>query len=404
MPKLLQINITANWGSHGRIAEDIGVLAQEKGWESYIAYGRHANSSQSTLIKIGNMFDEYIHGIQSRLLDNHGLASKKTTLKLVQEIDRIKPDMIHLHNIHGYYLNYPILFQYLAKSNIPVVWTLHDCWPITGHCAYFTYVQCDKWKDGCKNCNHINTYPISYLRQRSALNYKCKKESFTQCKSMTVVPVSRWLADIIDQSFLNKYPIRMIHNGIDLNVFSGRERQTDILAQYKDKHIILGVNSKWDSRKGFKDFIKLRNLLDSRYLIVLVGLPEQQIKGLPEGVIGIRRTNNISELADYYAAATVFVNPTYEDNFPTTNIEAMACGTPVITYQTGGSPESIVEGKTGFVVPYGNVEVLADTIQNLAQSDQLLTMRETCRQHSEKFYNKNQCYQKYFDLYNTLLH
>ncbi len=403
MPKLLQINITANWGSHGRIAEDIGRLAQANGWDSYMAYGRWANPSQLPLIKIGHMADEYLHGIQSRLLDNHGLASKSATKKLLHEIDKIHPDLIHLHNIHGYYLNYPLLFHYLSENDIPVVWTLHDCWAITGHCAYFTYVKCEEWKTGCQLCNYKHTYPISLLRQRSAVNYALKQKCFTSCKKMTLVPVSQWLADIIGETFLSKYPIKMIHNGVDLNVFRCPDNPTNIFEKYKGDYIILGINSKWDSRKGLSDFFKLRQLLDSRYLIVLVGLSKQQIKKLPKGIIGIERTNSVSELAQYYAAANVFVNPTYEDNFPTANIEALACGTPVITYETGGSPEAIVEGKTGFVVPYGSVEKLARIIKDTAEVGILESMRASCRQRAEQCYDKRSRYQEYMDLYQSMI-
>ena len=403
MPKLLQINITANWGSHGRIAEDIGRLAQKNGWESYMAYGRWANPSQLPLIKIGHMVDEYLHGVQSRLLDNHGLASKKVTKKLLDEIDAIKPDLIHLHNIHGYYLNYPMLFEYLAKNDIPVVWTLHDCWPMTGHCAYFTYVQCEKWKTGCQQCNHKSTYPISLLRQRSASNYVLKEKHFTSCKRMTLVPVSQWLADIIGETFLSKYPIKMIHNGVDLNVFRRPNHPINVFEKYKGNYVILGVNSKWDSRKGLPDFIQLRKLLDSRYTIVLVGLSKPQIRKLPKAIIGIERTNSVSELAEYYAAATVFVNPTYEDNFPTANIEAMACGTPVITYDTGGSPEAIVEGMTGFVVPYGSVDSLARIIKDTAETGTFESMRSSCRQRAEQCFDKNSRYQEYMDLYRSMI-
>jgi glycosyltransferase involved in cell wall biosynthesis len=401
MPKLLQINITANWGSHGRIAEEIGQLAIAQGWESYIAYGRYANPSKSHLIKIGSMTDEYIHGMQSRLLDNHGLASKGATKELLKEIDRLSPDIIHLHNIHGYYLNYPILFHYLATSGVPVVWTLHDCWPITGHCAYFTYAQCNQWKRGCKECLFKYSYPKSWFGQRSAKNYVLKKECFTKCQNLTIVPVSQWLRNIIKESFLASYPTNVIYNGVDIETFSPTHKMS--ISGKSGKYIVLGVNSVWEKRKGLEDFKKLRKLLDERFDIVLIGLDKNQIKNLPKGVIGIERTNDVYELVNFYRSATVFVNPTYEDNFPTTSIEAMACGTPVLTYRTGGSPEAIDEGKTGLVLPYGDVNALASSIMKGVESGSFELMRLSCRRRAEMMYNKNDRFQEYIKLYQSLL-
>ena len=276
--KLLQINITANWGSHGRIAEEIGQLAMSQGWESHIAYGRWANPSQSQLYHIGSMWDERWHGLQSRLFDNHGLASKKATRKLLEEIKRISPNIIHLHNIHGYYLNYPLLFDYLAKSDLPVVWTLHDCWPITGHCAGFTYAPCEKWKFGCKECQHKETYPQSLFLSKSERNYVRKRQSFNSLDKLVIVPVSQWLADIVNESHLRNHSIKMIHNGIDLDKFRPAISRTNHL---NDMKIVLGVCSVWEPRKGLKDFYLLRDLLDNSYQIVLIGLTNKQIKVLP---------------------------------------------------------------------------------------------------------------------------
>ena len=398
MKTLFQINVTSNWGSHGRIAEEIGQLAMSQGWESHIAYGRWANPSQSQLYHIGNMRDERWHGLQSRLFDNHGLASKKATQKLIEEIKRISPDIIHLHNIHGYYLNYPLLFDFLSKANVPIVWTLHDCWPITGHCAYFTYAQCDKWKCGCKECQHKETYPRSLFLSKSERNYVRKRQSFNSLDRLTIVPVSQWLADIVNESHMRNYPIKMIHNGIDLDVF-----KPIISAHCEiDTKIVLGVSSVWEPRKGLKDFYLLRDLLDDSYQIVLIGLTKKQIKVLPSGIIGIERTNSLDELVQYYSTADVFVNPTYEDNFPTTNLEALGCGTPVISYRTGGSPEAIDE-QTGLVVDTGDVNGLAEGIRKMCNDPNQEERRKLCRQRAVAFFNKNDRYQEYLDLYNSLL-
>lgn len=402
MPKLLQINITANWGSHGRIAEEIGQLAMQNGWESYIAYGRWANPSKSHLIKIGSMWDERWHGVQSRLLDNHGLASKRATKQLISAIKEIKPDLIHLHNIHGYYLNYPLLFDYLSHAEIPVVWTLHDCWSMTGHCAYFTYAKCEKWKTECSNCENLDSYPISYIIDNSRSNYAKKKKYFNIIRNLTLVPVSDWLSGIVTQSLLKKNTVKVIHNGVDVEIFKplGRGTLPDFLLN--GKKIVLGVSSKWERRKGLEDFVKLRDLLSNDYLIVVIGVSEVQKNVMPDGVIGICRTDNIEELVRYYSSADVFINPTYEDNFPTTNIEALACGTPVVTYRTGGSPEAIDE-QTGIVVEVGDINGLVDGIKKVCQSDHKEETIRLCRERAVKYFNKDDRYKEYLDLYQSLL-
>lgn len=396
MPTLLQINVTANWGSTGKIAEDIGKIAKGEGWESWIAYGRGNPKSESNLIRIGNDFDMRLHGIQSRLFDNHGLASKTVTRKFISQIKEISPDVIHLHNIHGYYLNYPILFNFLKSWGGPVVWTFHDCWPFTGHCAYYDYSNCSKWKTECRNCPQLKNYPTSVLKDRSRRNYYDKKKAFSGCKNLTLVPVSDWLNGELSKSFLANYPSITIHNGIDTDVFHPMEKES-INSNYK---IVLGVASVWDKRKGLDEFIKLREKLPDNYLIILVGLSIDQISSLPNGITGIRRTENVEQLVSLYSSADVFVNPTLEDNFPTTNLEALACGTPVVTYNTGGSPEAIDE-KTGFVVRYQDVDTLADKIKIIC--DETPFTFANCRQRALNLYNKSIVFKDYLNLYNSIL-
>lgn len=403
MHKLLQINIVANWGSTGRITEDIGQIAMANGWESYIAYGRGNPKSTSNLIRIGNNVDMYFHVLQSRILDNHGLSSQKATRYLIKQIDGIKPDIIHLHNIHGYYINYKILFEYLAKIEIPIIWTLHDCWSFTGHCAYFDYIKCNKWKIGCSKCPQISSYPRSLIRDRSLLNYKQKKECFTSVKQMTFVPVSNWLGNLLHESYLSSYPICRIYNGIDLSVFYPVDGQNVRVKLGNEKsYLILGVASVWDRRKGLDDFLKLRELSSEEYLIILIGLNRKQIENLPSGIIGIERTNNINELVEYYSAADVFVNPTWEDTFPTTNLESLACGTPVITYKTGGSPEAIDE-KTGAVIETGNIKELAKAVVRICKETDRNMNLKICRDRAERLFNKNDRFQEYMDLYKKIV-
>jgi glycosyltransferase involved in cell wall biosynthesis len=402
MNKLFLINSTANTGSTGRIAEEIGQIAIAAGWESYIAYGRHARTSQSELIKIGSDWDIRVHGLQTRLFDRHGLASTAATREFVEQIKKIKPDIIHLHNIHGYYINIEILFRYLKDANIPVVWTLHDCWPITGHCAYFTFVECDKWKTQCFSCPQKKDYPGSFFLDRSKQNHKQKRKLFTSVNDMTIVPVSNWLADIVKQSYLKDYPIRVINNGIDVNVFSPQSGG-GIRLKYRlaDKFVLLGVATEWGRRKGLHDFIELSKTLKDDEIIVLVGLKEDQIKILPENIIGITRTESTQELAEFYSSADVFVNPTWEDNFPTTNLEAMACGTPVITYETGGSPEAIDE-LTGIVVEQGNIHKLMEAIKQIKEKGKQ-SYSEACVKRAHRLYRKEDRYREYIELYEELI-
>ncbi|MDE7381492.1 MAG: glycosyltransferase [Muribaculaceae bacterium] len=397
MPKLLQINVTANWGSTGKIAEEIGKLAINAGWESYIAYGRGRPVSKSRLIRVGNDYDMYSHILRTRLFDSHGLASRHATLSLIKKIKLISPDIIHLHNIHGYYLNYPILFEYLKNTGIPVVWTLHDCWTFSGHCAHHLSPFCDKWKTECNNCVRLSSYPASIWKDRSKRNFFQKKESFSSLPNLTLVPVSYWLQQELSSSFLADYHSFVIHNGIDLSIFTPSDNQ---ISKQRDYYSILGVSSVWEARKGLDDFIKLRYLLPDNFHITLVGLSPKQIKSLPPGIKGITRTQSVEELRNLYREADIFVNPTLEDTYPTTNLEAMACGTPVLTYATGGSPESIGEA-TGEVIDYGDVKKLAERIRKVCETHPYSSGR--CRAHAEAHFDKNQAFQKYLELYNKLI-
>lgn len=396
MPTLLQINSCANWGSTGKIAEQINQTAAARGWKTYIAYGRDVNPSQSELIHVGNKLSQAIALIEARVFDNDGLANRWATKQLVKKIKDIHPDVIHLHNLHGYYINYKILFEYLNTSQIPVVWTLHDCWSFTGHCAHFVGANCDKWKTECMQCPLKKGYPASWFIDNSTRNFEKKRQLFAANRNLHIVAVSHWLAELVRQSFLKQADIRVIHNGIDLTVFKPFEKEQTAM------FTILGVSSVWTESKGLYDFYYLRELLDeNKYKIVLVGLSKEQIKALPKGIEGITRTNSVEELVEYYSSADVFVNPTHGDTFPTTNLEALACGTPVVTYRTGGSPEA-VSPDTGLIVEQGNIGALKkaiETIQNNGKSQ----YTAACRARAEMFFGKEDCYQQYVDLETTLI-
>lgn len=395
MYKLLQINVTANNGSTGKIAEAIGQLAINRGWESWIAYGRGTPQSESRLIRIGNDWNMRWHGVETRLLDNHGLASRRTTRLFISRIKEINPDIIHLHNIHGYFINYPLLFRFLREWGGPVVWTWHDIWPMTGHCAFFGKDQCDKWKTACHECKRKTVYPASLLNNRSSRNFEDKRRAFSGMKDLTIVLVSDWLNEMRKDSFLKDTHGVVIHNGIDLDMFSPEPVPS------KEKGYVLAVANVWTSEKGWDDIMSLRKILADDIDIIMVGLNDKQMANLPNGIKGLRRTQNLNELRSLYSNAIAFINPTWGDNFPTTNIEALACGTPVITYRTGGSPEAI-DSNTGIVVEQGDVQGLKKAIETIRTSSDRFTP-ELCRARAEKYFNKDDRFEEYFELYEKII-
>ena len=359
--KVLQINSVAGIRSTGRICTDIADVLKKRGDECIIAYGREdvPEKYRDISFRIGNDSDVKLHALSSRVFDTSGFHSKSPTAKLIKYIDEYTPDVIHLHNIHGYYINIELLFDYLKRKNTPVIWTLHDCWAFTGHCSHYSAVGCNKWLTGCESCPQKGEYPKSILFDRSKKNYAKKKEIFCGVPNLTMVTPSKWLADEVKKSFLGEYRVEVINNGIDLDVF--KPTQSDFRAKHglEDKKIVLGVATAWGERKGLYDFNKLSEILDNRYQIVLVGLTENQIKEVSSKIISINRTNSAVELAEIYTAADVFVNLTYEDTYPTVNLEAQACGTPVVTYRTGGSTESVPAEN---VVEQGDIKAISEII------------------------------------------
>ena len=308
-----------------------------------------------------------------------------------------------MHHLHGYFINIEILFNFLKGSKIPVVWTFHDCWSFTGHCTHFEYVGCEKWKTGCNNCPQTKEYPASLFIDRSKENYLLKKDIFTSVDKMIIVPVSNWLGGLVKESFLQNYPIKVIQNGVDINIFqpiSAIDRLQEKL-NVKENFVILGVASPWVKRKGLNDFVELSKLLKNDCSIILVGLNKKQLNNLPSNIIGLPRTESPKHLAKLYSLSDVFVNPTYEDTFPTTNLEAMACGTPVITYSTGGSVESITP-ETGLVVEKGDVISMLQAITTIKEKGKS-TYSNLCRGHAEKYFNKEDRFKEYLILYKDIL-
>ncbi len=389
--KLLQLNCTANWGSTGKIAEEIGQAAMARGWESAIAYGRVMNPSQSQLVKVGDKLDVYAHYVQHRIFDREGLGSRRPTKRLIKWIDSYRPDIIHLHNIHDHWLNYPLLFHYLATIDTQIVWTFHDCWAFTGGCAHFENAGCYKWQT--HEC--IGTCPqkIALLANQSNRNFSLKRDSIKLLKDrLTIVGASDWITEYATESFLKGCKFVSIYNGIDLNSFKP-------ISPVK-KRMILGVSNVWPHYKGLQDFVELRRIIPDNIDICLVGLSKKQIDSLPMGIQGIERTQHIGELVNLYSEASVFVNPTHNDTFPTVNLEALACGTPVVTYRTGGSPEA-VDKYTGIVVEKGNVNALADAIMMVLNNPDDFTP-ENCRKRAEQNFNKDMQFGKYIDLYESI--
>lgn len=395
MPKLLQINVTANWGSTGRIAEQINVEASNRGWDCYVAYGRHVNNSKSTFLKVGNKFNVYWHYAQNRIFDNEGLASSIPTRKLIKAIKEIQPDIIHLHNIHDHWLNYEILFKYLNATDIPVVWTFHDFWAITGHCAHFISANCEKWQHECGSC------PLSKsLIDRSRRNFLLKKKLFLANKNLHVVAVSDWVGGLVKKSFLSNKDIRIIPNGINLNVFRPLSKsETDCL--YKDKFIILAVASQWKSGKGLEDYIAMSSLLKEDELIVLVGVDENIKKTLPDNIIGVSRTNSQSELVSLYSRADVVTSFSSAETFGLTIVEAFACGTPVVAYDNTAQAYLVTED-TGNLVQTGNYVAAYQAIQSIHQNGKE-RYSDACLRLVAESYDEKQCTEKYINLYNEIL-
>ena len=384
--KILQINTVCGVKSTGRITTDIAAMAEEKGYVCTIAYGREGIPAD--LAKYGKKFTSFWsnkwHAVISRAFSKTGYGSKRATKKLVQWIEEYNPDVIHLHNLHGAYIHIGVLFDYLKRADKKVVWTLHDCWAFTGYCAHFDYIRCDRWRKGCGNCPHRRTYDTVWV-DKSKRNYLRKKQTFLGVKDMTLATPSYWLKGLVEQSFLKEYPVQVVRNGVDLTKF--KHLPSDLREKYalQEKKIVLGVATPWSEKKGLTDFYRLAALLKEEYQVVLVGLTDEQIKAAPKNVLALPATSNIEQLAKWYSTADVFVNCTYEDTYPTVNLESQACNCPAITYRTGGSVESVPDRQ---VVEQGDVEGLAALIQKGEFS-----------LFPKQLLDKNTYYQQYLRLY-----
>lgn len=389
--KILMVNSVCGIGSTGKICVDLAKLIANAGHDCVIAYGRGNAKGYDKTYKITSCLGNKLHFLKSRIFDKHGLGSFAATKKFIKFIKQYNPDVIHLHNIHGYYLNYKILFKFLKTYTGKVVWTLHDMWAATGHCA--CYLNCDKWQKGCINCSKLKEYPKAIF-DNSTKNYNLKKEMFCGVPNMTLVAVSKWLHDEVKKSFLKDYPTVIINNGIDLSLFKPTESNFREKYNLVGKKVLLTVADRWTERKGFYDFLKLADMLDENTKLVMVGLTEDQKNNLPANIVGVTRTENQQQLVEIYSTADLFVNLTYSDNFPTVNLESLACGIPVVTYNTGGSPEMLTED-TGFVVEQGDIDSLFKIIHGFNKTEEI---KQKCL-IQVKNYDKTLRFSEYVKLY-----
>lgn len=367
--RVLLINVTCGVGSHGRICQEIADAYEKEGHTVKIAYGRKNKEVPGTCekyaVRIGKDKDIYWHAIYSMLLDRHGFASKKATMDFLKWVDEYDPDLVWLHNIHGYYINVDKLFMWIKKHpQKKILWTLHDCWAFTGHCGHYMVSNCKKWMTGCYDCPERSQYPKSLLIDNSKKNYTKKRSLFTGIKELEIIVPSKWLSEQVKHSFLKDYKVTVVNNKIDRTVFVPTKSHYRNKLAVGSKFIILGVANRWTERKGLKDFELIANKINGDCVIILVGINQKQTKKLPNNIIGIERTESCKELAKLYSMANVFVNPTYEENYPTVNLEAELCGTPVITYDAGGSRETI-HRKDSRVVSVGDIGAIVEIINKM---------------------------------------
>ncbi len=392
--KILEIN-EVNFGSTGKIMLQIADLARSDGHEVICAYyARRSKEKSPDSIYIGNKVSCNIHKRLHKYTGYNGCFSHISTWNFLRKVKKFDPDIIHIHNLHNCYINLPMLFRYIKKNNKRVIWTLHDCWSFTGQCPYFSLIGCEKWKTGCHDCEQINRYPSSKVDRTSKM-WSLKREWFTGVKELTIVTPSEWLAGLVRQSYLKDYPVKVIYNGIDLRVFKPTESDFRKKNGLEDKYILIGVASVWEKRKGIDVFIQLAKRLDDKYKIVLVGTNEKVDEMLPDNIISIHRTSNQKELAELYTASDLFVNPTREEVFGLVNAEALACGTPVLTYKTGGSPE-VIDGKSGYVIDNEDIDALMDQIRSICENKRY--SEEDCINRAECF-NSMDKFREYLRLF-----
>ena len=392
--KIVQINSVFGKGSTGKICLGIAELLEKEGCDNCVLYS-NAGIEHSLGMRYSDSKFVKFYAIKSRIFGNFGFNSVRETKSLIAKLDELSPELVHLHNIHSHDCHFEILLSYLKKRNIKTVWTFHDCWCFTGYCAYFDAVGCDKWKKNCHSCPQKKNFSLFFDKSMELHN---KKKAAFEGLNLTIVTPSKWLAGMVKESFLKDFPVYVINNGIDLNVFKPTENPSVSIKNSNDEKIVLGVADIWGYRKGLDVFIKLSQRLPKKYRIVLVGTDENIDKQLPKNIVSIHRTNNQKELAEIYAAADVFVNPTREENYPTVNMESLACGTPVLTFRTGGSSE-ILDETCGAVVDCDDVKSLEKEIFRICEEKPY--SKRSCVKRAEEF-DKNKRFKEYVKLYERI--
>ena len=421
--RVAHINVTATL-STGGIALSICRVLMSRGHKALVAFARGYHPVDMPWLRIGNQAERAWHLLWARIADRAGFAGRRGTRKLVQKLDAYRPDIVHLHNLHGYYLHLPTLFRWLEKTGAPVVWTLHDCWAYTGHCAYYTMASgdasraegrthrrattrgCDRYKRGCGHCPQKRAYPRSVGLDQSARNWREKRMVENALRRLWLVTPSQWLAGEVRKSFLRNHPVYVIPNGIDLAAFrpcEDLEHLEDVIRKNRleelgERRMLLSVASVWDARKGLEDFYELSKLLGDEYRIVLVGLTDWQREWLPNNIIGIGRTENLRELCTLYTVANLYISLSHEETMGMTLLEAMACGTQVLCYDVTALPESVTD-QVGGVVPIGNIAAVAEAVKRLCDSPKAAA---ACRKHAET-YDKDKRYIAYIRLYEEIL-
>ncbi len=399
--RVFQLNTFCGVKSTGRIATDIAKLLEKEGHECRVGFGAEDAPSEygRFAVRVGGPVERKLHGALRKLLDGEGYGSHVGTLALIRKMKRFQPDVVHLHNIHGCYLNFRLLFGYLRREGIPVVWTFHDCWPFTGHCAYFDYAQCEKWKTRCHACPQQRSYPVCIGLDGSRRNHRHKQKLFTELKSLTIVTPCHWLKGYVQCSLFEGVPVRVVYNGVDPGVFHPVDG-SPLRARYglDAPYVVLAVAAAWDERKGLTYLLEAANALGPEYQVVVLGLSPEQLRGLPSSVRGLPATGSVAELAQWYSLASCLANPTMEDNMPMVNLEALACGTPVAVFKTGGCVEAVDE-TCGRLVEQGSAAGLAQAILELAP--QKAALEKACVERSQRFLASD-CYRQYLALYKEL--
>ncbi len=402
--KVLQINGVAKSGSTGKIVSGIAKELYDSGNTCLIAYsGNRETFTGDNYFKIGNRICTKWHQILAFLFGDAGFHSSIETRRLIRYIKREKPDIVHLHNIYSFYLNVAVLLSFLRKSNIRIVWTIHDCWAFTGKCTHFIFTGCQKWKEECYSCPLKSEYPQSFLLDRTKSLYNLKKKLYMGLNNqMTLVCVSHWLKSIVDQSFLGNFPNTVIYNGVDIDVFNSVITE-DMRKKYHldNKFIVLGVSNGWGKNKGLQSFLDLSKIVDESIRIVLIGLSQEQIDALPKNILGLSKTKNAEELKNWYNAADGFVSFSKAETMGMVVAEALSCGTPAIVMPTTASPE-LVDASTGFI---NNSATPAECYQHIKKIQQLGKgyFSPNCIRRANELFSSSGNYAKYVELYKKIL-